>query len=252
MAMALRWLFAGNSSGRRRQRWRENQRSAATDTGIGGTRSLTPPVVVALVLVFFVLTFTHELSPYVVLMQLAALAVTGLIRPRWILFVLLGVAIAFFIPRFSFVTSHYGVLRFFGSFFSNAAPPSATAASVGPAISASQTLILHTSAALSVGMWLLALVGAWVRRRSRRTVLALVLLAYSPILVLAVGAYGNEGHTAGHLFSLAVGCGACRCGAGAATHSGPAETLLPASVPTYGPIRSRQVPSARRWLWSLR
>lgn len=202
MAMALRWLFAGNSSGRRRQRWRENQRSGSYRYWNRRNWSLTRPVVVALVLVFFVLTFTHELSPYVVLMQLAALAVTGLIRPRWILFVLLGVAIAFFIPRFSFVNDHYGVLNSFGSFFSNAAPPSATAASVGPAISASQTLILHTSAALSVGMWLLALVGAWVRRRSRRTVLALVLLAYSPILVLAVGAYGNEGILRVYLFSL--------------------------------------------------
>jgi hypothetical protein len=204
IAMALRWMFSGNSSGRRwsRWRWRDSHASWRYRNWDRRNSRLTRPLVVALVLVFFVLTFTHELSPYVVLMQLAALAVTGLIRPRWILLVLLGVAIAYFIPRFAFVNDHYGLISSFGSFFSNAAPPSATAGSAGLAIPASQALIQHSSAALSVAIWLLGLAGAWLRRRSRRTVLALVLLAYSPILVLAIGAYGNEGVLRVYLFSL--------------------------------------------------
>ncbi len=203
IAMALRWMFAGNSSGQRwrRRRWRVNYAPERYRSWDGRNSRLTRPLVLALVLVFFVLTFTHELSPYVVLMQLAALAVAGLIRPRWIPLVLLAVAIGYFIPRLAFVNNHYGLLYSFGSFFSNAAPPSA-AGSVGPAIPASQVLIQHCSAGLSVAMWLLALVGAWLRRRSRRTVLALVLLAYSPILVLAIGAYGNEGILRVYLFSL--------------------------------------------------
>jgi hypothetical protein len=205
IAMALRWMFAGNSTGRRwrRRGWRVNYASERYRSWDSRNSRLTRPLILALVLVFFVLTFTHELSPYVVLMQLAALAaVTGLIRPRWITLVLLAVAVGYFIPRFAFVNSHYGLLYSFGSFFSNAAPPATTATSAGLATPASQLLIQHCSAGLSLAIWLLALVGAWLRRRSRRTVLALVLLAYSPILVLAVGAYGNEGILRVYLFSL--------------------------------------------------
>ena len=146
IAMALLWMFAGNSSGRRwrRRRWRDNQASWRYRNWDRRNSRLTRPLVVALVLVFFVLTFTHELSPYVVLMQLAAITITGLIRPRWMP-VLLGVAIAYFIPRFPFVNERYGLLTSFGSFFSNAAPPSATAGSAGPALPASQILIQHCS-----------------------------------------------------------------------------------------------------------
>ena len=55
---------------------------------------------------------------------------------------------------------------------------------------------------LSIGIWLLALAGAWVRRRSRRTVIALLVLAFSPGLVLAGVAYGNEAILRVYLFSL--------------------------------------------------
>jgi hypothetical protein len=51
-------------------------------------------------------------------------------------------------------------------------------------------------------MWLLALVGAWRRRRSGRTMLALVALTFSPALVLVAQAYGNEGVLRVYLFSL--------------------------------------------------
>ena len=51
-------------------------------------------------------------------------------------------------------------------------------------------------------MWALALVGAWMRRRSRRTVLALVLLAFSPFILLGIQAYGDEGILRTYLFSL--------------------------------------------------
>jgi hypothetical protein len=158
------------------------------------------PFVLTLTLVFGVLTFSHELSPYVVVIQLGCLAVAGLVRPRWVPLVLIAVAVGYFLPRFSFVNSHFGLLSSFGNFFSNATPPSGTVA--GPPVPSNQRLIQHCSAALSLGVWALALLGAWLRRRSRRTVLALFILAYSPIVVLGIGAYGNEGILRVYLFSL--------------------------------------------------
>jgi len=154
-----------------------------------------------LMLIFFVLTFTHELSPYILIVEFAVLAACGLLRPRWLPFALAAIAIGYLLPRLSYVNSHYGLLSSIGNFFNNATPPSSSTSST-VAVSASQHLIERCEEVLSLCMWALAGVGAWMRRRSTRTVLALVFLAYSPILILAVQAYGNEGVLRVFLFSL--------------------------------------------------
>ena len=51
-------------------------------------------------------------------------------------------------------------------------------------------------------MWCLAIAGAWLRRKSGRPVLALLLLAFSPFLMLVILAYGQEGVLRVYLFSL--------------------------------------------------
>ncbi len=166
---------------------------------------LVPPVrrtafVVTILLLYFVLTFTHELSPYIVAVQLLVLAAARPLRPRWLPLAMLAIAVAYLLPRLSYVNSHFGLLSSLGSFFGNAAPPSASSYS-GLSLPASQVLIQHCAIALSVTMWLLALVGAWRLRHSGRIVLALIVLTYSPVLVL-FGQYGNEGILRVYLFSL--------------------------------------------------
>ena len=66
----------------------------------------------------------------------------------------------------------------------------------------SEKVIEECQKVLSLSMWGLALIGAWVRRRSKRTVLTLLILAFSPFLLLALIAYGNEGILRVYLFSL--------------------------------------------------
>jgi hypothetical protein len=150
-----------------------------------------------LAILYFVLTFTHQLSPYILATQLGALAVARLLRPRWLPIVLAVIALGYLLPRYSYVNSRYGLEDSIGQFLRNAAPPSA-----GTTISASQHLIQRCETVLSLGMWGLALVGAWLNRRSGRSVLALVLLAFSPLIVLLAQAYGNEGILRAYLFSL--------------------------------------------------
>jgi hypothetical protein len=195
MAMTLRWLYVGSST--------ENRRGDQTlHTGRAGQspHSRRPLLIyAAIVLIYFVLTFTHELSPYLVLVQLGGLAVARLLRPRWLPFLLAVIAFAYLAPRFTFVNESYGLLKSAGSFFRNLRPPSTAS---GSQVSASQHLIELCELALSAGMWGLALVGALLRRRSGRPVLALVILAFSPFLVLAAQAYGNEGVLRVYLFSL--------------------------------------------------
>ena len=92
----------------------------------------------------------------------------------------------------------YGLLNSVGQFFSNASPP----AFKSGALSVAQRLIGHIQEALALGMWCLAIAGAWLRRKSGRPVLALLLLAFSPFLMLVILAYGQEGVLRVYLFSL--------------------------------------------------
>ena len=182
------------------------------------------PFLVTILLLFFALTSIHELSPYIVALQLMVLAAARPLRPRWLPLALLAIAVAYLLPRLSFVNSHYGLLGSFGSFFGNAAPPSSSSSSYAGSIPASQLLIQHCADALSVLMWLLALVGAWRLRHSGRIVLALLVLTFSPILVLFGQAYGNEGLLRVYLFSLPWAAAL----AAAAVAPGPlARTTLP-------------------------
>lgn len=198
-AIALRWLYVGRTPGKQgagdgprrpqaehRDQPRRFPRLRQKDV-----------LCVVLVLLYFVLTFTHELSPYLVAVQLGALSVARLIRPRWLPVALVAIALAYLLPRFDYVNSHIGLLSSIGDFFRNAAPPSAS-----EKLSSSQHLITLFQLALSLGMWLLALTGAWLNRRSMPALLALLLLAFSPIIALLASAYGNEGILRAYLFSL--------------------------------------------------
>jgi len=158
---------------------------------------------ITILLLFFVMSFTHELSPYIIIVQLGLLAGGRMLRPRWLPVALLAVAIGYLLPRLSFVSNHYGLLDSIGSFFSNVAPPSSSVSSGAyMPVPRDQILIQRCAEGLSVVMWLLALAGAWRRRRSGRTMLALVALTFSPALVLVAQAYGNEGVLRVYLFSL--------------------------------------------------
>ena len=158
-------------------------------------------ILVTLFLLFFVLSFTHELSPYILIIQIAVLASGRLLRPRWLPLAFAAIAFGYLLPRLAYVNSTYGLLSSIGSFFSNVAPPSATTDTL-VTIPSAQIFDQRTADILSLLMWLLAVIGAWRLRRSGRTVLALFALTFSPVLVLAAQAYGNEGVLRVYLFSL--------------------------------------------------
>jgi hypothetical protein len=200
MAFAVRWLYQPAppadpiDDGQPRRARQSGGRLVTSAAG----RGFTAPILCALLLCFFVLSFTHELSPYMVAMQLGTVAAVRYIRPVWVPAALAAVAVAYLAPRFAFVNSHFGVLSSIGNFFSNATPPSFTAT----VVPVGQKFIERCAGALSVGMWCMAALAAWRSRRSKRLVLTLVLLAYSPGIMLALQAYGQEGILRVYLFSL--------------------------------------------------
>jgi hypothetical protein len=212
MALALRWLyvpkpvrdrprFAWPNRRRTPRRQRRMQSDGLHWWSFPREYDLRWSLLICgtIIVIYFALSMTHQLSPYMVAIQLGGLAVAGMLRPRWLPVALAAVAIGYLLPHFGFVNSHYGVLSSFGSFLNNAKPPSL---SVTPVVAASETTIARCSELLSIGMWCLALVGAWLRRRSRQPSWALVFLAFSPFGLLAIQAYGNEGVLRVFLFSL--------------------------------------------------
>jgi hypothetical protein len=206
MAIALRWLFVPRQpprrQGRRRLGYDEEDPGASrgpAEQADTPKPRLQPVPLLLIAGLYFVLVMTHELSPYIVAVQLGALAVFGLIRPRWLPLLLVGIAAAYLVPRFSFVNSRYGLTSSIGHFFNNFLGPSAlTQLPVPP----QQIFVQHCADALSLGVWVLAVIGAWLNRRARRRALAAFLLAFSPLAVLLLEAYGNEGILRAYLFSL--------------------------------------------------
>ena len=193
MAIVLRWLYV-----------RTSPTPPGSQAGKDGARGKVPRVRYprllgsALLIVYFVLSFEHELSPYILVVQVGALAVARLVRPRWLPVLLAAIAVGYLMPRFGYVNNTFGLLSSIGNFFSNARPP----ALQGGSVSAAQRMIVHGQEALSLGMWFLATAGVVLRRRAGRNVLALALLAFSPFLMLALLAYGQEGVLRVYLFSL--------------------------------------------------
>jgi hypothetical protein len=72
-------------------------------------------LVISLVL-FAVMVPTHQLAPYLLLLQLAAIVVVGMLRPKWALIVMAVVALAYFFPNLEWVRRNYKIFTSFDPF----------------------------------------------------------------------------------------------------------------------------------------
>ncbi len=154
--------------------------------------------ILVVLLTYGVLTFVHELSPYIVAIQLGALVVIGLIRPWWLILAMVAIAVGYLAPNFGYVNHTYGLTASVGNFFGNLKSPSSAFSKVG----SEELLTAKAARVLSVGMWGLAVVGTIRRLHQERLAVGLALLAFSPIALLVFLAYGNEGVLRVYLFSL--------------------------------------------------
>lgn len=201
MAIAARWLFVLVSD-KGQQPGRANPRRGRPAPPPRPHWRRVLPFIATILVLFFALTASHELSPYIVTGQIMILTICGIARPRWVAAAVAIVTVAYLVPNFTYVNSHFGIIASIGNFFSNVQTPSTNAGYPYLPLPESTKVLKYCTDALSLGIWLLAMVGAWLRRKARRVVLTLLLLTFSPILVLAGGAYGNEGVLRVYLFSL--------------------------------------------------
>jgi hypothetical protein len=196
MLLIVRWL-SGWTPHEGRLRWLNRLRARLL---VGFEYRPAPPrgvylaAMTGVITLFFAMVSSHQLSPYIAIAGLAGLAALGLLRPWWLLPMLVAIAADFLLPRYHIVSSQYGGL--FSSFdlFRNAAAR-VTASTPGALFSA------HVATGLSVVVWLwvIAIVLRSVRSLGRVAVPAV--LAFAPFVILLFQSYGGEATFRVFLFS---------------------------------------------------
>jgi hypothetical protein len=155
------------------------------------------PALIAIFTTFAVITFSHQLSPYMVIVCAGVLAVPGLLRPRWIVAVLMLIAGIYLVTRLDFLRTHEDLLLSFNPFKnvenSEASPNEGVLGRV---------LTGYAARALSAVIWILALIGAFRRSRAGNSVLVPVGLFVAPFLIIFGQEYGGEAIYRVFLFSL--------------------------------------------------
>lgn len=148
--------------------------------------------------VFVALVVTHQLTPYAVIMGLALLATTGLIRPRWVVLALAGIAVGYLLLRLPYVQRTQDL---FSSLFDPWHNINGNGFGESRAQPGRRVTVLGAPA-LMLGLWALAAVGVVRTLRAGRSAMVLALLAASPVLIALGQSYGGEVVFRIYLFSL--------------------------------------------------
>lgn len=142
---------------------------------------------------------SHQLTPYMLLVSVFMLMLTGVIRPWWMLGAMALMTFAYFAANFNFIEHNYGVFTSFDP-FNNAQGQGATLSrspAPGKVFNTDVELLL-------IGIsWLASLWGSirLLRRGLLMRALPLVVLALSPFFVLFGQNYGGEASLRIILFS---------------------------------------------------
>lgn len=147
---------------------------------------------VALALLFGVwaiIVASHQLTPYVVLVSVAALLAAGIIRPWWLLLPMAAMTVGYLLPNLHFVQQNYGLFTSIDPFNNvQGAKLTSNTPVPGKVFNTNLQLVL-------IGVsWLFAAAAAarlWSRAELIRA-LPFVLLALTPFVVIFGQSYGGE------------------------------------------------------------
>jgi hypothetical protein len=145
----------------------------------------------------FVIAATHQLTPYILLIQIAVLVIVGLVRPRVVLVGMGVITVGYLLPNIGFIDHHYGLFTSFDPF------NNAQHASLGVPPDAGKEFNAHTSQALTYLLWVSGVVASFVlaRRGLTRDAAVVFVLAFTPFAVIFGNSYGGEATLRVILFS---------------------------------------------------
>jgi len=182
---------------RRRQSSAEQLPPGAADSPAGGARARRTAGGAAILALDAAIVASHQLTPYVLLIQLGGLAIVGVLRPRWILGAMAVITIAYLLPNLGFINRNYGLFTSLDP-FANAQAQATTARPVlEPWIDkhAGQLLALLFLAGAAVASVLIA------RRGLAQRALPLIVFAAAPVALLFGQGYGGEASLRTFMFS---------------------------------------------------
>jgi hypothetical protein len=146
---------------------------------------------------FAAVTFSHQLSPFMVLAGVMALTIAGAVRPRWLVFGPIVISALYVATRLGYLISNHA-FEFSLNAFGNAHNQS-----VGLGQGTAGRLFTATTArVLTLGMWSLGALGILRRLRQGAPVLVPTLLMTAPAALLFANDYGGEAIYRVFLFSL--------------------------------------------------
>ncbi len=151
---------------------------------------------VVVVVLFAAIVPSHQLTPYLVVITISVLTVTGFVRPWWLPLVLGATAVAYLIPNLDYILNTFGIFSGFDVF--NNAHPSVPNEHSLPG----KVLAARAGESLSAVLFLSGLGGlvlAW--RRGIRVLLVATACMLAPVLLLFGQSYGGEGALRVILFS---------------------------------------------------
>ncbi|MFY9265139.1 MAG: hypothetical protein WAO61_06905 [Solirubrobacterales bacterium] len=129
---------------------------------------------------------THQLTPYILVIQLSMLWAVGMLRPVWLVAITLALTVAYLLPNLAWVNEHYGLL--------NSVNP-ADNVRVQPAANKDRTWIYGHAGPLNAMIMLLAgmfAAFALVRSGFARRSVPFMALVVAPAFVLLGNSYGGE------------------------------------------------------------
>lgn len=153
-------------------------------------RAWPPAAAIAVVVLLDAATVvSHQLTPYILVVQLLALAVLGLLRPWWLVPALLALAVAYLLPNLDYIRHNFGLFSSFDP-FNNAKRSSTYDVTPLPG----KAFNARTGQILAISMWAGAMLSLLVLLRRGAGVRALVLgvLAFSPFAMIFGQSYGGE------------------------------------------------------------
>ena len=143
------------------------------------------------------LALTHQISPYMLVLALVALAVFGLVRPWWAFAIPAVPAVGWALANLHLLGSYVSVSAF-GRLLANLAPPENSVGAFPVPLVNRATFLLPAAALVCIGLAALLVL---LRSRSRLT-WGLAAAAASPVVLMAGTNYGQEGIFRVALFAL--------------------------------------------------
>lgn len=142
-----------------------------------------------------VIVAAHQLTPYVLLLELGALLVLGVTRTWWLVLAMAGVTLAYLAPNLSYVAHNFGLFTSLN--------PVSNLNKGDRGVAHLNFFQSNAGGMLSVTLILLMLISAWRMTRLGRghRALTLVVLAIAPFGVLFAQDYGGEASLRVFLFS---------------------------------------------------